>query len=630
MGRGSSSERCIVAAAVVLSGILLAGTGEASPTVRFVVGPDVPVDGVDTFGTVASALTTSGLASGAVIEIEPDAPPALLPNSAFAAAQAAAPAGFTIRGNPAFAAGELEPLQLTDAVTISAPDVHLENLHLRFAANAKLIASGARTLLDHNEIGIDAAVAGGAIELNGPSATVLANRILSSGDTFPNFLVLLRNAATESTIADNFFAATFSLNLLAYEPSATPKNDLIAGNTFRGPRGNVATALVFIPAVSNVTIRDNVLIDDDFAQSGIALAFGCQNIDIRHNRISLTGSPDNGISLALGSNAATSLTIAGNDVDMGTGGAAIFLASPTAGLAARIEGNRLRARTGIYLFSNGGTLSDVDLGGGSRGSLGGNDFRAFTATATNTAAAVLTAGSPTETVAAANNVFAGDAETAVFDHDDDPTRAGIATTPALAGNAAYVAALYARFLGRAADPEDPADAGGLVGQLDGGAKAAKVVAQIVRSPEAVGSVVDTAYRSILGRAPTADERAAGITRLAKKKEEDLLALLFASAEARGLFASDGAFVTELFGRLLGRLPSADELTLYAKIAAKKRSKVVAAILKTGELGARRATLVFRDLLRRDPTPEELRKLQKQDRLKLLTTIAATTEFQTGG
>jgi hypothetical protein len=44
----------------------------------------------------------------------------------------------------------------------------------------------------------------------------------------------------------------------------------------------------------------------------------------------------------------------------------------------------------------------------------------------------------------------------------------------------------------------------------------------------------------------------------------------------------------------------------------------------------RTTRAFQDLLRRDPTSGELSNFAKADRLKLLATIAAKTEFQTTG
>src|SRR5262249_27000945 len=151
------------------------------------------------------------------------------------------------------------------------------------------------------------------------------------------------------------------------------------------------------------------------------------------------------------------------------------------------------------------------LGGGPLGSAGGNNFRTFkSAAASNAGAIVVAANTSAEgTLQAQNNLFGtADPETAVFDSADDATAANVVTTGAPTGNAAFVQALFLKFLHRVGNLASPSDAGGLVAALNGGTPVSAVAAAIVRSPEALGLVVDGLYRNILGRDADAAGRAA--------------------------------------------------------------------------------------------------------------------------
>ncbi len=86
--------------------------------------------------------------------------------------------------------------------------------------------------------------------------------------------------------------------------------------------------------------------------------------------------------------------------------------------------------------------------------------------------------------------------------------AGIASTQeyvtrAGATNDAYVAALYRDLLHT---PGDPAGRAGWVDQLNRGATKVSVATAIRKSAESQGVIVETAYRELLGRQPTASER----------------------------------------------------------------------------------------------------------------------------
>src|SRR5262249_60194936 len=103
---------------------------------------------------------------------------------------------------------------------------------------------------------------------------------------------------------------------------------------------------------------------------------------------------------------------------------------------------------------------------------GGNTFRGFNS---GLPAIVISAASFTGPVSAQKNLFSvADPETVIFDQNDDASKANVVATNSLAGNAAYVQALYLELLHRAGDTNNANDAGMWVTQLNNGTPAASV------------------------------------------------------------------------------------------------------------------------------------------------------------
>ena len=73
-----------------------------------------------------------------------------------------------------------------------------------------------------------------------------------------------------------------------------------------------------------------------------------------------------------------------------------------------VQGNDFHNNViGVRYIGNGGSSINTDLGGGALGSLGGNNFRGFTATGTANSAAMVLAGVGTGAVLTArSNMFA--------------------------------------------------------------------------------------------------------------------------------------------------------------------------------------------------------------------------------
>lgn len=598
----------------------------ASPTFRRVVPPDVPADKVDTFNSLPLALSTApALAPGAVIQIEPGARPASLTASQLNTALGLA--SFTLRGNPAFDASELPIITIQDAVSVTGTGVRWENLNLVNGANGSLTANGPGFVFSNNIV-VDQSNSG-TLRLNSTGAVVSSNRLRDLSGIGGTAAIRVQ-AATGSVISDNQIVANAVHALLSYE-TAGAKNDIVERNVFRGAVGNAATVQVEIrTGVTNVTLRKNLFTDSDSYFGVVFVAAGAQNIVIEANRFEFPAT-DTSAMIACGSGTTgltTSFTVRGNEFITPAGTNLGITLTNTGSASAVVEGNRFRGAIGISVTSAGIAPTNIDLGGGTGGSLGGNDFTFFSAAAASNNAAIV-AGSGSGTISAANNVFAGDAEAAVFDQSDDGARFNLNTSNASTENAAFVAALFSRFLHKPAN--FGTDAGSFRDKLDAGTKRATVARSIIRSDDALTFLISERYRAILLRQPEAEELAAALRALkrATGSEEALIASLFANPEGNQIRGSARAFVADLFTQLLQRTPTDDELLKFGKQASRSRSLATKAVLATTEFKTLRVKQVFEDLLRRVPTEEETRKFLKTNRLNLQAAVVTLPEFAAG-
>src|SRR5439155_12527535 len=233
----------------------------------------------------------------------------------------------------------------------------------------------------------------------------------------------------------------------------------------------------------------------------------------------------------------------------------------------------------------GGSVAGIDLGGGPLGSRGVNNFRGFTAAASATAGAIvvaaLTAQGP---VQAQGNLFGvASPETVIFDQNDSATLANVVATGNLTGNAAFVQALYLKFLRRIGDL-GPGDAGSWVTQLGMGASPVAVANAIIRSGEALGFVVDDLFRQFLNRDAAPAERSAFVSIFQNGATlEQVTNLFVTSAEYRIQFGSDAAFVQSLYHKLLGRTGSPGEVAAWVNLLPSQgRAGVAASILGSAE------------------------------------------------
>jgi len=617
-------------AVAVLVGV--AGVTAASPTLRRVVSPDVPVDNIDTFASVRAALTTPGLASGAYVYVEPDANPGPLSNTDMTIAQAAAAQDVKVVGPREVDPATQQPLLILNSVNISNSGYGFYWLNIRMVNDARFNVTGDGFTLGQSVISSDEAQSGGLVQVGGANTYFPLNRFASSSGA----QIKIMGTSSHTVIHDNEFVSHGSVNPILYETATSDKNDLIYSNLFVGARGLTTGHQIFIPAgISNVVIEDNLFQDEDTAASAVLMANGSAFITVRGNRIQFKGDAPNGAIIVSGgvNGALTAFNFSGNDISLNLSSVGISVTSALSGtLLGTIEGNRIRSIMGVRLTSGGVPVTGIDMGGGIDGSLGANNFRAFNWTVATAGEGAIVTGAGAGSVTAEKNLFGtANPESSIYDNNDDNARVDISAANPPTGNRAYVASLYGRFVHRAANFSDPTIGAGLyLAQLDSGKKPAVVAKAVVRSFPALYFVVDDVYHQVLRRGVYSTEFVTEIQNLTRRREEDLYLKLFTSAEGRSIYGSDHAFTHKVYTTFLGRLPSETEAIAFKKLAVRSRKVAVMSILKTPEYTTRRVTAAFEDLLRRAPTADEIKKYKAFDRLRLLTTIAALPEYYTGG
>jgi len=615
-------------AGLSLSVAMLPALCAGSGTFRQVVAPGVPVDNVNTFPNLATALEADGLVVGARIQINPGAVPGTLTAAALNKALSMAINGFEVAGAAGTDPVEMEPIKVSENLVVTGASVYFTgvNIHVESSSGINIIGPGFR--LGNSELSSDGSPDGMLI-LNGTGAILYNNRYRSVGGT----QIKVQFLASNSYIVDSEFLSMGDATNIAYQSVAlVNRNDQISDNRFVGGLGATSPVQLMIAGGNSaITVRDNVFTDPDTGLGAIQLSGGGE-IRITRNQFSFGSTPSSGLIQVLGSGTGfpTEVGIDGNDLNLVTSGIGLEIQTSMMGsVSAIVEGNRFRGGAGVTLQNNGGSLANIDFGGGNQGSQGCNIFRSYTGIATaGTGSFIGLSG--TGSVSAGNNAFAGDPEISIMDFNDENSRPDILPTDPLTGNKAYVAGMFTLFSMEAVNVHSLEVAGADVAALDAGKPASVFAKKVIRSERSLTPLVHNAYHRMLRRRPVGDEYSKGVLFMTKRSEEDFQTSLLTSNEARNLYASTTSFTHKAFNTLLGRVPTEDEVTTFSAMAAKSRLKGVQTLLKSPEYTTRRVHAAYQYLLRRDATADEIKKYKTQDRLRLLTTIASSPEFITGG
>jgi hypothetical protein len=600
---------------------------------RFVV-PAGLEDNLTKFASLKAAFAAPALSAGDVIQIEQGSSPGVLFNADIPDLK-----NLTIQGDPTVDTSAL-PLFALEAVTIDAAQQGFTLRNDRFNVETGTFTADADTTISNSLIS-DLLVNGPAIELNGTSAAVINNSEIFAGIAANQFndIVLVNPAAgSHNVITDNTidYQDGSHLTLLGYQGGAGI-TDLVAHNTFIHEGGFPPGEMVLVQGIQGLTLQGNTFSSGNVDERGIYVDASSQNIQILDNVISFPNSGGSKGILVQGANAGatTSVVIANNHIQTGSLGIGIaFIAgAPGSTLTAKVEGNDFHGnQDGVEIgLGNGGPVSGIDLGGGSQGSRGANDFRGYVP---GVSFAVATGAQPAAgLVQAQMNLFSvADPQTVI----DNAGSAEVVTTGALTGNAAYVQTLFLDFLHRAGDVTSLADAGGWVNQLNLGAPAPVVANAIGRSQEALAIQVDALYHRFLRRQADAGEVAGWVYHLRNGATVEWVTQQIAgSGEYLAQHHDDSFFVTSLYDKLLNRIPSQAEVAAWlAILPALGRSGVAQGFVNSAEYRANQAQEDYARLLHR-PTKAAVAEVDGWvnaglDDLTMAVAFASSAEFQVVG
>ena len=526
---------------------------------RFVAPVGVPVDNVTTFANLQTALTKVGLATGDTIEIEPGSAPGDVVNADFTTAFGRGPTMLTIQGNPAVGLAGIPQFTISDSIDIAAADtLNLNDANVGLVAVGDLTFSGntnitGSMLTDVNSISPFPFV------FEGGSDNLINSTVVN--DVVAKTVVDVETPATGSSnlIRGNTFVSSSSgitMDQLAYwRGNDAIVTDKVTGNTFVA-NSIISTGLFVNESITGLTVQNNTFSGSMI--EGIVQIATPQNLQIVGNSVNLSYGPPHGIAISGGAaGTTTSVTVSDNVVNTGASGTGLSIRVLGGTLNVSFQGNDFHNnQVGVKITAGANSIAGVDLGGGSQGSVGGNNFRSFTAAATTSAAAIFT-DATTGTIQAQNNIFAvSDPQTVI----SATSGAGVNAT-ALSANAAFVDVLYADFLKRPGNISSPSDAGSWVTMLNGGASPASVANGIIRSGEALGLVVDGLYLKVLGRTADPAGRAAFVSFLQNGGTiEQAIVGLVNSPEYLALTGSPGGFVEGLYVRVLGRTGGSSEVS----------------------------------------------------------------------
>jgi hypothetical protein len=521
-------------------------------------------------------------------------------------------------------------------LTLQNVQINLQGGGLTFNSNATL----ARSVVTNN-------FAGTALTFNATTQSALVSSLIVSNNGAANGDVVRVNTANAAnnlisgnTIVSN---AVVDQTLLHYFGTNTI-TDRVVGNTFVGNSGFSARPLFLTDAigVNGLKVTDNSFRDSDTNQVAIAVGVNTQNLLLARNTITLTGASGTiGINVVGGGANPTSVTLSTNLISTNGNGTGVQFIRTLAGgvFNARVEGNDLHTnKIGIFISGSlAGSATGIDLGGGSQGSLGGNNFRSFSAAASATAGAIVTtvlaADGP---VSAQLNIFGVPSpDTVIFDQTDVAGNAKVNSAVNLTGNPAFVQTLYTEFLKRPGDLSAASDAGGWVNQLAAGASASAVANGIIRSAEALGVRVDALYRQFLKREAEPQGRAAFISLFQTGTTlEGVIKTITTSFEYSLLYGSAGAFVQSLSVNLLNRTATNGEVIPWEQIAlAEGRAISADTFLTSPEYRTVAVKRLYSDLLNRpNPSAFEVSGWGNSgvDILSITVQIAASPEFQANG
>jgi hypothetical protein len=425
-------------------------------------------------------------------------------------------------------------------------------------------------------------------------------------------LVVNGMPAADVVVANNTFSSTALSLLSLHEAGGT----IIRNNTFFGQTSTAGGGLINVIdsgvfQETPTTVANNVIL----ATSGTGIFVsqdgdGVSDVKIVNNRIETLGATSQR-ALRVGVGLSFRMEVGDNDH-----------------FRAYVEGNDFHQnRIGVLVHGDVARCGNIDFGGGSLGSLGGNNFRSFVDQGTAAAAAIVLESAISGSVSAQQNIFSNDVtpSSVVF------AETGFINVGGPLGAArAFVQTLYNEVLGRTGKITQEIDP--WVNVL--GTQGQSAVANGIRlSPEALGRVVDQLYLRFLGRESDATGRAGWIGFLQSGGSlEQVETLFLTSPEYLSHINTD--FVQSLYLNILGRTGSSAELALWNNNIQNVGglAGIANAFVRSPENRLNSLRTDFQTFLHRTPSNDELAPLVNSslDLLGLQGLVLSSPEFFANG
>jgi hypothetical protein len=463
-------------------------------------------------------------------------------------------------------------------MNVATNGVTLTNLHLGSVTIQRLVVQTtiSKSLVANiTEIG-----AGSGDDFFSSRANIIAQNVITGEVTLGGNI----QSATNDQVTDNTFASVAATMLQVTNSAGA----LVSSNRFFGQENEISTLQQVAVAI---------------VDSGTPTAF----TTIANNAFALHGPNATGIA-ARQSTGTTAVAILNNAIDANFG---LFLTMTNGVFQALVQGNDFHGcDIGVFIVGNRMTAPlQIDLGNGSLGSLGGNDFRSFTPSLPAPSAAIVLDNAPATlapTFSAQQNLFRADIDpnTVIDDGLHNPNLGGsgnIDVSNPLSPARSFVQALYNEVLGRTGQI---AELDGWVGLLNSQGQHA-VASGILRSSEALGRIVDAFYLRLLGRASDPSGRAGWISFLQSGNTEEQLETLFLTSPEY-ISHIDTDYVQSLYLNILGRTGSAGELAAwYSNIQSLGLLGIANAFVTSPENRLNTVRGYFQTFLHRTPTDSEL-------------------------
>lgn len=186
-----------------------------------------------------------------------------------------------------------------------------------------------------------------------------------------------------------------------------------------------------------------------------------------------------------------------------------------------------------------------------------------------------------------------------------PRRAAALACPQVSSNRRFVHAAYRDLLGRLGDG---AGIDRLVARLDGGADRSSVAAELSGTSEYRRHLVDDLYLAYLGRPAAENERIFFDVVIRDGRRLDVDSFILGSDEYREKAGgTDEGFVDAVFGDVLGRPPSADERAAFLDHLRRggTRNQLARLLLSGSEGRSVQVKRLFLTYLRRSAKPDEI-------------------------